>query len=873
MAKLRRAVRGSAPDEAWAAYDVITDPVLVTDEHDGICYANPAVTHLFGWEAGSLIGCPLATIVLAPGSGRDASPGAAGAGERADTENDPTASGASVRSRGGATIEVVLRRAGLVATRGARYRVSVLTEAAPAMARERRSVLSRMLLEVLSERQSASLAIARILEVVGTSLGWDVALFWSLEGDAAQLRCSSSWAAPGTPAARLRSASEGSLFPAGIDLPGRVWETGEPAWSATLARDRNFLRHQGAQEDGLSSGFAFPLCSHTRFVGVIECFSARPRAEDPVLVASIEGIGDVLGDFLERRASEEDRQRLLHELETERARLDAVLRQLPAAVLIAEDRPDDGEDRCVSGNDRAAEVLGPALGPGSGSLSRFVHEMRDRAGRPYPDEALPLYRALRDGIAVGPEELDIALPDGRAAVVSTTAAPVRDPHGRVVASVAVVNDVTRQRRREHHYRLLAEASTVLARSLDRDTTLQAVSRLAVPDFADLCLVDVVDAAGMPTRVVATFADPAVERIGRRLSAFAPRPGLAEGPARVLRSGEAVLYREVTDELLVAVACDDEHLALLRSLRPSSTVTVPLVGRGRTLGTLTFSSLDPDRRFDDEDTELAVELGRRAGVAVANAQLYARERELATTLQRSLLPPGLPRIPGLDVAARVDFAGEGLVVGGDFYDLFPTPFGWALTIGDVCGTGAEAAAVTAHVRYVTRALAQYLDPAAVLSHVNASLLAESNDLRFCTAIHGRIRPRRRGLGLSLCSAGHPPPVLVAADGAVSTLACSGTLLGVLDEPTFVGADVDLEAGETLVLYTDGVTEASGDHDRFGTERLHATLAAAVTAAGGAAGVAEAVLGAVARFTGEQADDDRAVMVLRVGLDGPGADDGP
>lgn len=333
---------------------------------------------------------------------------------------------------------------------------------------------------------------------------------------------------------------------------------------------------------------------------------------------------------------------------------------------------------------------------------------------------------------------------------------------------------------------------------------------------------------------------------------------------VLRSGEPVLYREVTDELLASVACDDEHLELLRSLDIRSTITVPLVGRGITLGALTFSVLRQSqyqaRPYDDDDVDLAVELGRRAGVALANAQLFEREKELAATLQRSLLPSALPRIPGLDIAARFQPAGEGLVVGGDFYDIFAAGGGWAVTIGDVCGTGAEAAAVAAHVRYAIRAWAEDLAPATVLARVNASLLAESADLRFCTAVHGAIRVRPGGVGLTLCNAGHPPPLL-ARGGRIAEVSGGGPLLGVVAAPTFTEVDLDLEPGDTLVLYTDGVTEASGPDGRFGLERLRGALVTAVH--DGAAAAADSVFGAVRRFTADRADDDRALVILRAG----------
>jgi serine phosphatase RsbU (regulator of sigma subunit) len=285
------------------------------------------------------------------------------------------------------------------------------------------------------------------------------------------------------------------------------------------------------------------------------------------------------------------------------------------------------------------------------------------------------------------------------------------------------------------------------------------------------------------------------------------------------------------------------------------VVVPLIARGRVRGVLAAGF---DRAPAEDDLVLFEDLARRAALALDSARLYAERDHIARTLQQSLLPRELPRIPGVELAARYLAAGDGNEVGGDFYDCFATGSGdWALVIGDVCGKGAEAAAVTALARYTLRAASHHTRrPRAVLTELNEALLRDRLDYRFCTVLYASLTPRDDHVSVCVAAAGHPLPIVVRASGDVEMVGSPGSLLGIVEVPELTEERVELEPGDALVLYTDGVTEA----DRSaGPERLTAFLA--TRAGDDAAALAEAVERDALDAHGGPARDDVAVVVVR------------
>jgi hypothetical protein len=292
----------------------------------------------------------------------------------------------------------------------------------------------------------------------------------------------------------------------------------------------------------------------------------------------------------------------------------------------------------------------------------------------------------------------------------------------------------------------------------------------------------------------------------------------------------------------------------------ATLEVKLAGGGRVLGDLTVTD-GPQREFTARDEAILAQLGQLASVAIVNAQLYGRERHIAHVLQNSLLPLALPTIAGLGASVRFWPAGEGIEVGGDFYDLFAARDGaYAVVIGDVQGKGPEAAAVTALARHTVRAAAAYEPrPAKVLTLLHHALRQERSDGRFCTVAYGHLHVRRNGATLILACGGHPLPFVVRHHGAVEPIGRLGTLLGSDVEPQLTDVTIELAAGDVVVLYTDGVTEVRRRRQEvFGHRELTEVLRACVGLDPDA--IAERVEQAVLAAAAGKPRDDIAILAL-------------
>jgi PAS domain S-box-containing protein len=464
--------------------------------------------------------------------------------------------------------------------------------------------------------------------------------------------------------------------------------------------------------------------------------------------------------------------------------------------------------------------------------------------------------------------------------------PVHDEEGRLTNFVGVQNDITQRRTMEEErdlllvkeqlaraeavevrrrLALLAAAGPSLAASLDYEETLEGITRLLVPELADWCLLDIVEDDGSVNQLAVAHAEEEKEDLLRRLREHRRfGEGDPGSSTEVLRTGRSVLLPDLPDVTFYERGLEGEYLEIVNQLEPRSLMCVPLLARGRTIGAITLISSRLDRRYDEDDLLLAEDLVYRCALAADNARLYRDRSEIARVLQRSLLPPHLPGIPGVEVGAEYLPVGEANDVGGDFYDLINTvENGWLCAIGDVRGKGVEAASVTALARYTIRAVTLKNDrPSEVLAALNEAMLRQLPEDRFCTAACVRLEPQddSEGVGADVSRAGHPPPLLVRSGGEVEEVGCSGKVLGVFPDAELRDTSLRLMPGEALVLYTDGVTEArSPDGDFFGEGKLRHLLSSC--AGCDAVTLARRVKGVVLDFQEGYPRDDLAILVLR------------
>ena len=560
--------------------------------------------------------------------------------------------------------------------------------------------------------------------------------------------------------------------------------------------------------------------------------------------------------FTERLRAEEELRRSRDELDFILAGVaDGVTAQAPDGSLIY------ANDAAVVtlGFRTVEELLAAPVGE---IMTRF--EVYGEDGRPFAGDGFPGRVALTgkkpDDVVVRFRVL--ATGEERWSVVKAT--PIFDAAGAVLMAITVFEDITEHKESELRARFLADAAAVLAGSLDYETTLQQVAELAIPVFADGCVVELADQDGQLVPVTIAHRDVQRAELTRVLREEYPADQRApRGVGHVFRTGASELYPEVDPSGLRESAIDDHHGDLLEAIGMRSLMIVPMSTAGRRLGVIAFSLSDATpRRYRHADLSVAEELARRAAVAIDNARLYRERSYIARTLQESLLPPELPDVPGAEVAARFHPAGEATEVGGDFYDMFDTTHGWSIVMGDVCGKGADAAAVTALARYTLRTLGiQETSPAETLRKLNDALLRQRTDRRFCTVAYASLEVNGDGhADVCLASGGHPLPYILRVDGTVETGGVPGTLLGVLPDVRLTDTRLRLERGDLLLLYTDGVTEARGPDGMFGPDELVSVLASCVGL--DAASVAARVESAALEIQEGKPRDDIAILAVRI-----------
>jgi PAS domain S-box-containing protein len=438
------------------------------------------------------------------------------------------------------------------------------------------------------------------------------------------------------------------------------------------------------------------------------------------------------------------------------------------------------------------------------------------------------------------------------------ASPLRNTEGEMVAIVTMIENVTAVKTAEVHTSILAESVRLLSASLDYQQTLRNVAHAAVPRLADGCMVELVDRAGRREQVVIAHRNAAHRELAVRMRELEPAdPQPEHAVSRVIASGESLLFFDVTDAHIMGVAHTEEQLEILRGLQVRSAMVVPMRVPSRTIGAMLFFTSESRRRLTDADVALAEQLARRAAVAVENSRLHTQLAEVAETLQNSLLPSELPEVPGWEVAALYRPAETDLRidVGGDFYEVFEADGGSLALIGDVTGHGVAAATVTALMRHGARFASRLEpDPAAILRRLDEELRRRSGtamSTALCAALHDG--------SLTICSAGHPPGLIVDRAGTVSEAPVPGPLLGAFADSVWEQEKIAVSSDELVLLYTDGVTETLGESDRYGAGRLRRLLSAHADAS--PAQLLDALDESLRKFRGGEATDDVAALALR------------
>ena len=374
-------------------------------------------------------------------------------------------------------------------------------------------------------------------------------------------------------------------------------------------------------------------------------------------------------------------------------------------------------------------------------------------------------------------------------------------------------------------------SGTLSSSLDVDTALTQLAEMVVPRLADWCVVRLMASPGNPRPLMGVaHVDPTQVGPLTRLVHRLPRDLGAVGElGEALAAGRPHIRGARAAEMLAPLFDTPGDRDAMTAVGVDALAVFPLQARGRLLGVIAFGDR-PGRPFTDADVSLATAVASRAGVIVDNARMFHEQSVVARALQDSLLPGRLPDIPGIELGARYRAAGQGLDVGGDFYDAFPADRNWwIIAVGDVCGHGVEAAATTGVVRHTIRSSAfDGVMPSTLLRRLNELLLrnaAERDEIgdddlpvspRFCTVLVGAVQPTDNGVDIILCSAGHPLPLVRRMAGPVVPVGIPGTLLGVTDEVSLSDTVVHLDPGETLVCYTDGLTDRRKGRRTFGEE---------------------------------------------------------
>ncbi len=536
----------------------------------------------------------------------------------------------------------------------------------------------------------------------------------------------------------------------------------------------------------------------------------------------------------------------------------------------------------VHWDSRLEALYGLAPGEFDGTFEAYT-------ARLHPEEASAVLATVREAVA---EQRAYVVnhrsvwPDGTVRWLQGKGTVITNGEGVVTGTIGCVADVTehvlvieerersvaaaleaaaQERLSAGRLEFLGQVNDALARAATPADVMRSVTQVAVPTLGEWCSIFVLPEHGGPIPdIEIAHSDPRMVEYARELQTRFPYdPHATTGIPHVIRTGKSEFYPEIDDDVIADADTTDEARDVVRSLRLRSAIAVPLVKRGRVLGALQLVNTESSRVYTDQDLALAEAVANRIASTLENRRLAEHQRLIATTLQASLLPSSLPEIPGVDLAVRYWAAGEGTEVGGDFYDVFEIDDGhWALVIGDVCGTGPRAAALTGLARHTIRAAAWAgASGEDVLRQLNHAIW-RSDQSTFCTAAYCELRRSDDGVVFDVTAGGHPLPILRRSDGSNALLGLPGTLLGAFAESSATTCSTQLFSGDAVMLHTDGVTDLPPPYD-LSPEAMQAMAVAAAGSSASADGIASALGESIAELLPlAERDDDIALLILRI-----------
>jgi serine phosphatase RsbU (regulator of sigma subunit)/PAS domain-containing protein len=592
---------------------------------------------------------------------------------------------------------------------------------------------------------------------------------------------------------------------------------------------------------GLRSFVSVPLISGGSRFGALTLVQAwsgrRQEAHDAQFARALAG----------RAALALDNAGLFSDLQSIERRMDVVMDVVDEAVTV-----NDVEGELIFANRAAVELIGcdsleELLDLARSGEQRF--QIYAESGRPLPAEG-----PLATGLASGSDPvIRLVRGDGDQVWLRVRSRDVSGEDGRTLFRVSVFGDVTDLKAEEFAQAVRAAVSELLLDASTNDEIMAGLASTVVPLLADACAVFVPGDEGVYN--LASLANGYAERAPELEEAIAAHPLREdeEGLERRLGVGEPFVFSDLRFTLGLDVI-GEERRARLAELGVRSLMVVPLRAGPKLVGVMVLANYLERLALGQSDREIALAVAERIALSVENARVVAERNEIAETLQAGLISPPVPDIPGWSLAASYRPAGSENRVGGDFYDFFRIEDGWMAVIGDVTGHGARAATVTALARYTLRTAGSMTgDPEAALMQLNRSLLNRPGR-ELCTMVLLTIRNEAGGR-IEVTVAGHPPPFLLA-EAVALPVERRGPILGAFEDSSWESTALDLEVGEGLVLYTDGLIEARRGDDRFGLGRVSSTVEGCRDPA-----IAVARLDAAMReFAGDHVEDDTALVAV-------------